>query len=150
MPSAGSNVVYQPPARTKPVRRKRRGITSAVTPVPVIPYLDSSRVHIPTDLQLTRDLFNQDTADDVVPDELDANTLPPSPALSYRKNARKRPAHSPEKRDGTSEFRRSKRFKGGEGSLPSDTDVTSSGVSPILSLPTSRLPPATQSMVSVP
>lgn len=152
MPSAAADLVYQPAVRTKPIHRKRRGITSALIPVPVVPRLGASSVHTPLDLQLTRDLFNEDATKDAASDEhqLDANPPPPIPASSHRRNARRRPVRSPGKQGGTSEFQRAKRFKGGEGLLPSDTDVMSSGVSPMHSLPTPLLPPATQSMVSVP
>ena len=116
------------------------------------PHPTPSKIHAPLDLDLIRGLFDHDTTNDTVPDEhqLNANPPPPIPASSHRKNARKRPVPSPTKQAGsTSQFQRTKRFKGGEGPLPSDTDVMSSGVSPMHSLST-PLPPATQAMVSVP
>ena len=130
--------------------------------------------HEPLDLQPIEEVFNEDTADDMVtnipmshfsaPEDfdhrldfnhrldfdhrLDFNPLPPTPTLPCPKK-RKRPADDIGKQIGMSH---PKHVKRSEGLLGNGLDSISSAESTVLALsaPLSPLPLATQSMVSIP
>ena len=146
--------------RTKPIRRKQKGLPAAVIPHPNA-FVD----HTPLSLQSFDNVFHPDTTDDAfsvsakghhfsasedIDYQLGADLLPlpmtlPPPRSAHKRSARALGKH----RAGTLEPSPTKRFKRSDGLLHPDM---SSGTSPMLvpSTMSGSLPPATQPMVSVP
>jgi hypothetical protein len=158
------------PKHAKPVRPKRRGPSGTLVPRPVVHHSNFLHAHTPVDLQHVKDIFDQDPTDDVATSmstnsyhfsasedldhQLDPYPLPPTLAAPHPKSTRKRPpVDDLERRGGdTSESGHIKRLKKGKGPLTSSIDTVLNSTGPVLAPSTSSrlLPPATQSMVTIP
>ena len=158
MPSDTSNLFHQPAPGAKPPHRKRKGITSALVPVPVI-HASKTRVPKNVDLQLIKDLFDEDATGGMVTSMThlstseDVDYLLDADPFVHPKSAGKRPAHVLEEQGGDAWAPGyTKRFKRSKGPLPSGIVIASGGATPMLTPLTysTSLRPATQSMVSLP